>query len=170
MLRLNIFEYLLNIATEFKISESEVRHFWVRLTKSILKMMLRWLIAVLVMELLFAAANSQTYPSRFPVYSDHLPPKQYPERPITPDYHPPAAGVSYHNPYTAHHKPVLVEYPAPQQKYCPNIGGLESQCRPAKDCAVWYDAVRATPGTACILENGKSHGICCPDIPLNGIK
>ncbi|KZS13261.1 Peroxinectin [Daphnia magna] len=131
-------------------------------------MMLRWLIAVLVMELLFSAASSQTYPSRYPVYSDHLPPKQYPERPITPDYHPPAAGVSYHNPYTAHHKPVLVEYPSPQQKYCPNIGGLESQCRPAKDCAVWYDAVRATPGTACILENGKGHGVCCPVIPLNG--
>jgi hypothetical protein len=38
--------------------------------------------------------------------------------------------------------------------FAPKVGGLESHCRPAKDCAVWYDLVRKTPGTACTLHNG----------------
>ncbi len=52
--------------------------------------------------------------------------------------------------------------------HCPKVGGLESHCRPAKDCAVWYDLVRKTPGTACTLHNGYDSGLCCPDLPLNG--
>jgi hypothetical protein len=57
---------------------------------------------------------------------------------------------------------------AAQKSRCPKVGGLESHCRPAKDCAVWYDLVRKTPGTACTLENGHDRGICCPGLPLNG--
>lgn len=51
---------------------------------------------------------------------------------------------------------------------CPNIGGYPSQCRPAKDCAVWYDLVVATPGADCKLTDGNQ-GSCCPDLPANGI-
>ena len=51
---------------------------------------------------------------------------------------------------------------------CPSIGGLESKCRPIKDCAVWYDLVLATPDAACTLPEG-SPGACCPDLPSNSI-
>ncbi|EFX84343.1 hypothetical protein DAPPUDRAFT_99414 [Daphnia pulex] len=53
--------------------------------------------------------------------------------------------------------------------YCPEVGGLESYCRPAKDCAVWYNIVRTIPGTSCTLETGQGgQGICCPNMPYNG--
>jgi hypothetical protein len=53
--------------------------------------------------------------------------------------------------------------------YCPEVGGLESHCRPAKDCAVWYSIVRTIPGTSCTLDNGQGgQGICCPNMPYNG--
>ena len=49
------------------------------------------------------------------------------------------------------------------------MGGLESQCRPASDCAVWYDlVVNYLPESLCKLANGVP-GSCCPDIPSNGI-
>ncbi|KAK4008473.1 hypothetical protein OUZ56_013613 [Daphnia magna] len=50
--------------------------------------------------------------------------------------------------------------------YCPNVAGLETRCRPTKDCAVWYDEVLATPSTACKLSDGNP-GSCCPDLPFN---
>ena len=59
-------------------------------------------------------------------------------------------------------------YTTARKFHCPKIGGLESHCRPAKDCAVWYDLVRKTPGTSCTLENGHGKGICCPAFPHNG--
>ena len=52
--------------------------------------------------------------------------------------------------------------------YCPKVAGHESHCRPTKDCALWYDAVLATPGTACKLPDG-SPGACCPRHPSNSI-
>ena len=52
--------------------------------------------------------------------------------------------------------------------YCPKMGGLESQCRPASKCAVWYDLVNDLSKSACKLANGAP-GACCPDIPSNGI-
>lgn len=51
---------------------------------------------------------------------------------------------------------------------CPNVGGYPSQCRPPKDCAVWYDLVVVTPNTGCKLTDGNP-GTCCPDLPSNGI-
>lgn len=59
-----------------------------------------------------------------------------------------------------------VEYSIKKNK-CRSIGGLESQCRPAKDCSIWYDVVRATPRSTCLLPNGYGHGVCCPDLPIN---
>ena len=56
--------------------------------------------------------------------------------------------------------------PIPVVLNCPTIGGLESKCRPIKDCAVWYDSILATPHTACTLAEGCP-GACCPDIPAN---
>lgn len=53
--------------------------------------------------------------------------------------------------------------------YCPKVYDLESTCRPAKDCAVWFDLVSVTPGTLCKLHDG-SPGMCCPDLPYNGEK
>lgn len=52
-------------------------------------------------------------------------------------------------------------------KSCPNVGGYPSQCRPPKDCAVWYDLVVVTPNTGCKLTDGNP-GTCCPDLPSNG--
>ncbi|XP_046438483.1 peroxidase-like [Daphnia pulex] len=49
---------------------------------------------------------------------------------------------------------------------CPAVGGLESKCRPVKDCAVWYDLVLATPDAGCALADGGP-GACCPDLPAN---
>lgn len=54
-----------------------------------------------------------------------------------------------------------------QKNDCRSIGGLKSQCRSAKDCAIWYDDVRTIPGNTCVLANGIGHGICCPDLPIN---
>lgn len=51
---------------------------------------------------------------------------------------------------------------------CPAVGGLESKCRPVKDCAVWYDLVLVTPGAGCALADGGP-GACCPDLPANSI-
>jgi peroxidase len=59
-------------------------------------------------------------------------------------------------------------YTTARKFHCPKIGGLESHCRPGKDCAIWYDLVRKTPGTSCTLENGHGKGICCPGFPRNG--
>ncbi len=64
------------------------------------------------------------------------------------------------NDYTPAYKPVEKVY------YCPKVGGLESRCRPIRDCAVWHDLVQATPGTACQLSDGYP-GSCCPDLPYN---
>ena len=57
-----------------------------------------------------------------------------------------------------------------EEKYpisCPKIAGYESRCQPAKDCAVWYDLVLTTPGTACKLESNGHSGVCCPLLPPN---
>ncbi|EFX86585.1 hypothetical protein DAPPUDRAFT_307784 [Daphnia pulex] len=62
--------------------------------------------------------------------------------------------------YTLAYKPVEKVY------YCPKVGGLESRCRPIRDCAVWHDLVESTPGTACQLSDGYP-GACCPDLPYN---
>ena len=61
-------------------------------------------------------------------------------------------------------------YPPPYKAYetCPAMGGYESKCRPAKDCSVWYDLVLATPKAGCKLTDGNP-GICCPDLPYNGM-
>ncbi|XP_032795230.2 peroxidase [Daphnia magna] len=50
---------------------------------------------------------------------------------------------------------------------CPNVGGLESTCRPLVECAVWYDLLLTTPGTSCILSDGKTPGGCCPGLLQN---
>ncbi|KAK4015956.1 hypothetical protein OUZ56_030921 [Daphnia magna] len=49
---------------------------------------------------------------------------------------------------------------------CPKIDDLPSECRPIKDCAVWYDQILTIPGTACKLSDGNP-GACCPDLPTN---
>lgn len=58
-----------------------------------------------------------------------------------------------------------------EQKYltCPKMAGSESNCRPAKDCSIWYNLALTIPGTACKLSDGQP-GTCCPDIPYNGTK
>lgn len=74
--------------------------------------------------------------------------------------------------YIPYH-PQIVEKPEKQEKtekydrYCPRVIGLESQCRPIKDCALWFDNVITTQGTACQLPGGEP-GCCCPAIPYNG--
>jgi hypothetical protein len=65
----------------------------------------------------------------------------------------------YHQPDCKHKENVY---------YCPKVGGLESRCRPIRDCSVWHDLVQATPGTACKLSDGYP-GSCCPDLPYNCI-
>ena len=52
--------------------------------------------------------------------------------------------------------------------YCPKVGGYESQCRPTKDCSVWYDLVLITPDAACKLPDGEP-GTCCPELPYNSM-
>ena len=95
-----------------------------------------------------------------PAYEDH----HHYEAPRYPAKRPPPP-PSYREDYE--------ERPAYQPKsyypadYCPKVYNLESKCRPAKDCAVWFDLVSATPGTACKLHDG-SPGTCCPDLPYNG--
>lgn len=92
-----------------------------------------------------------------------------------------AVVTAYNNPYgygqptyEIHETTYYEEVPAPPPYvtkvetvcYCPKIAGLESHCRPTKDCAVWYDDILATAETACRLSDG-SPGACCPDIPYN---
>lgn len=52
---------------------------------------------------------------------------------------------------------------------CPKIDDLPSECRPIKDCAVWYDQILTIPGTACKLSDGNP-GACCPDLPTNSME
>lgn len=61
--------------------------------------------------------------------------------------------------------------PPPYKAYqtCPAMGGYASKCRPAEDCSVWYDLVVATPKADCKLTDGNA-GICCPDLPYNGMR
>lgn len=93
-------------------------------------------------------------PARYPGYTE---PKPFykPEAPYT-------AGAA---PYPEDPSKYDEKYPY----YCPKVGGYESECRPAKDCAIWYDIVLSTPGTACKLADGYP-GTCCPDLPYNGMQ
>lgn len=61
------------------------------------------------------------------------------------------------------------KYAGKYSYYCPKVGGYHSQCRPAIDCSVWYEVALSTPGSACTMEDGDP-GICCPDIPYNGVQ
>jgi peroxidase len=146
-------------------------------------MELRWLIGVSVMGLLLTVATSQKYPQqKSPNYStERIPPaRYYSDRPITQDDYRPVKPVygsnaperGNYNKYLNSAGGSYSKYPPKDYNvplsYCPEVGGLESHCRPAKDCAVWYDLVRKTPGTSCTLENGQGKGICCPDLPYNG--
>ncbi|XP_046638989.1 peroxidase-like [Daphnia pulicaria] len=124
----------------------------------------------------------QTSPSPEPTYSPpsttpapyfELPYVELPQvepalPPYVPDHHVPKSNYKLETPLdisytTANPNQYSNEYPY----YCPKVGGYESQCRPAKDCAVWYDLVLITPGTACKLPDGQP-GTCCPDLPHNG--
>ncbi|EFX72420.1 hypothetical protein DAPPUDRAFT_326243 [Daphnia pulex] len=112
----------------------------------------RWQCGVFVLGLLFVAASSDKCPYQpGPAHQT----AGYVPKPIHP------AKSDYN---TGGHKP---QYPGSHQSFCPKVGGLESHCRPAKDCAVWYDLVRKTPWTACTLHNGYDRGLCCPDLPIN---
>jgi peroxidase len=136
-------------------------------------MELRWLIGVSVMGLLLTVASSQKHHQQSPNYSKEriFPARYYSDRPVTQDDYLPAANTKpdydSNSPGGGYKSPPK-DYDVPLS-YCPDVGGLESNCRPAKDCAVWYDLVRKTPGTSCTLENGHGKGMCCPDIPYNGI-
>ena len=120
------------------------------------------------------ASYEEPYPQK-PSYHE---PKPYSPKPAYAEYEPEYGkpkptykqeshyhGESYPKPNKPNHygdsKP---EY----DYYCPKIAGYESQCRLAKDCAVWYDLAASVPGTACQLSYGDP-GICCPDIPYNGM-
>jgi hypothetical protein len=154
-------------------------------------MELRWLIEVSVMGFLLMVVTSQKYPqpksTSYP--NERVPPANgyNSDRPITTtgdDYLPVAAiepvyGTNYpRGNYNQYPNPAGgsdndSKYPAKDYhvplSYCPEVGGLESHCRPAKDCTVWYNIVRTIPGTACTLENGQGgQGICCPNMPYNG--
>ncbi|XP_046639001.1 peroxidase-like [Daphnia pulicaria] len=154
-------------------------------------MELRWLIEVSVMGFLLMVVTSQKYPqpksTSYP--NERVPPANgyNSDRPITTtgdDYLPVAAiepvyGTNYpRGNYNQYPNPARgsdndSKYPAKDYhvplSYCPEVGGLESHCRPAKDCTVWYNIVRTIPGTACTLENGQGgQGICCPNMPYNG--
>lgn len=128
-------------------------------------MLLRKLIEVLLMGLLFiiggiASQNCPYQPTYFedPDYRSERP--NYPAKSIFP-----VTNAKF--PYDADQQGGGYKYSSGGSAHCPKIGGLESHCCPAKDCAVWYDLVRKTSGTACTLENGHGKGICCPDLPLN---
>ncbi|XP_032786422.2 peroxidase [Daphnia magna] len=90
-------------------------------------------------------------PPYYPGYTEEKP-SYKPEKPYT-------AGAA---PYPENPSKYDDKYPY----YCPKVGGYESECRPPKDCAIWYDIVASTPGTSCKLPDGYS-GICCPDLPYN---
>jgi hypothetical protein len=153
-----------------------------------------WLIEVSVMGFLLTVATSQKYPkpklSSYPNERVPLANRYNSDRPITTkndDYLPVAAiqpvsettspGGNY-NQYPSKSTGENAndsQYPVKDDRvplsYCPEVGGLESHCRPAKDCAVWYNVVRKIPGTSCTLENGQGgQGICCPHMPYNGSK
>ena len=134
-------------------------------------MKLRWLIGVSVMGLFLTVASSQKHHQQSPNYSKEriFPARYYSDRPITRDDYLPDANTKptySSNSLGGDYKSPSKDYDVPLS-YCPDVGGLESHCRPAKDCAVWYDLVRKTPGTSCTLENGHGKGMCCPDIPYN---
>ena len=70
--------------------------------------------------------------------------------------------------YSQYQDDVKIEYDVTYSEYCPKLGGLESECRPTTECAVWYDLVlQYLPETACKLPSGDP-GSCCPEIPYNG--
>ncbi len=120
----------------------------------------RWqlLCGILVLGLWLAAASSKECPYR---RTGYVPKPLYPG----------AANIQsdcYNtNPDHGYKSPSKKYSGVPQRSYCPKVGGLESHCQPAKDCAVWYDLVRKTPGTACTLNNGYEKGLCCPGLPSN---
>ena len=92
-------------------------------------------------------ATKPVIPTYYRPKEEPVKPLFYPALPVKPDY----------------------DVEAPYSDYCPKMGGLESHCRPASDCAVWYDLVlNYLPESACKLANGAP-GSCCPDIPSNGI-
>uniref|UniRef100_A0A0P5PEE0 Chorion peroxidase n=1 Tax=Daphnia magna TaxID=35525 RepID=A0A0P5PEE0_9CRUS len=103
-----------------------------------------WVSRVLLMGVAFAVASGYTNPP--------LPPQ-----------------------YVVHERPNYREVPRPTYDvpkvpepvyYCPKFAGLESHCRPSKDCAVWHNEVFSYPNTACKLSDGNP-GTCCPDLPYN---
>ena len=67
----------------------------------------------------------------------------------------------------AQYPEIPIKYDEKNPYSCPKIAGYESHCRPAKDCAVWYDLVLTAPGTACKLVSHGHPGICCPLLPYN---
>ena len=125
-------------------------------------------------ESLKSAPYSQPKPVyREPAYRPELPKPAYPEPayrpepPYRPAYsHPTKLGYKNEKPYPAAEPYPTSDYSDPYAYYCPKVAGYESHCRPAKDCAIWYDAVLATPGTACKLPDGNP-GNCCPALPYN---
>jgi hypothetical protein len=142
---------------------------------SSLNMELRWLIEVSVMGLLLTVTTSQKYPqpksTSYPNERAPLANRYNSDRPTMTtddDYLPVAAiepGYGTNSPggnYNQYPNPAggsdndSTKYPAKDYhvplSYCPEVGGLESHCRPAKDCAVWYNIVRTIPGTSCTLE------------------
>lgn len=118
----------------------------------------------------------QVYKPEPPKYKPEVPKpapqyhEPYHPKPEPPKYKPevPKPVPAYHEPYHPKAEPYPSKYPA-YEYYCPKIGGLESECRLAKDCAIWFDLVLATPGTACKLPDGTP-GACCPGLPYNGTK
>lgn len=101
------------------------------------------------------------YPEPKPAYRPAYPePKPYyPER--KPAYKP--DGPYPVDPYP----PKYGDYRADYSYYCPKVAGYEAQCRPLKDCSIWYDSVLSTPATTCKLVDGHP-GACCPSLPYNG--
>jgi hypothetical protein len=99
----------------------------------------------------FPYVDAPSVPAYFPDYS--VPKSSYkPETPVDISYST-ANPNNYNNNYL---------------HYCPKVGGYESQCRPTKDCAVWYDLVLITSDTSCKLPGGEP-GTCCPDLPYNSV-
>lgn len=91
------------------------------------------------------------------------PPKYKPEKPVyEPKPYQPKPDAYPSKPYQPS------KYPA-DYAYCPKIGGLESQCRPTEDCAIWFDLIITIPDASCKLPDGTP-GACCPSLPYNGKK
>ncbi|KAI9554243.1 hypothetical protein GHT06_019515 [Daphnia sinensis] len=125
-----------------------------------------WSNGILLMGLFFTASQAYGPPRQHQYvvqdaayYRRGYPQPPYPQPPYTqPPYpQPPYTQPPYTQPTAPTYEPV---------HYCPNVAGLETRCRPTKDCAVWYDETLATPYTACQLSDGNA-GSCCPDIPSN---